>query len=402
MVSIREDIGLRSSVLNWLFYVGLFLCLLGGQRFSPTGLMPIPINRIQLALRRIGEVLLALRLLSLFPRYPRYTFTCLCLLFLFLVPHRLAGRGTMNLFRLTLVVAASRDADLKTSLKVYLAYLVFFLVIGPATSALGWTRPVFTHLGGLRGASYGLSNPNSLAAFLAIAVFLGLYLSGKRSPVVVFGVCWSVAALSFFLTLCLTQTLLLFLLPVFYVVFQKAGPKGAWPLCVLPVVCLAVSVLLSCYYGPGYGSNTFESRFSIPALVYERFGLSLFGQDCGLFEWFKGQDPPNLALDNAYLNLFLCCGILPGLASMASLCILMLLVGKKGDALLAAIACCFVCSGMAEKIPFNIGFCFLPLFFIPLLEEAAPASGRAVSVVSAALALGAAVYALIGGVFTGG
>ena len=387
----------RAPALTWLFYAGLVLCLLGGQRFNPTDLMPVPIAQIQQVLRRIGMILLGLRLLSLFPAHPRYTFNCLALLFLFLVSHILSGRGTPGVsITFALVVAASRGTDLKLTLKLYLAYLLFFLVCGPATLALGWTAHIYTHLGALRGVSCGLSNPNALAALLAGAATLGLYLSGKRSVPAILGVCLPVAALTFILTLCTTQAVALLLLPPLYFFFRKTGPRAAWLTGALPIVCLAVSVLLSCYYGPGYGSSTFESRFSIPALVYERFGLSPFGQDCGLRDWFSGQsDIPALALDNTYLSLLLCSGVIPGLVCMALLCACMLLIGKKGDPLLSAIAVCVLCASMMEKLPFNIIYCFLPLFFGPLLEEASPGDGRKVSAVSAALALGAALYAFM-------
>ena len=346
---------------------------------------------VQFFLNRAGMGLLALRLLSLLPSYPRYTLSCLCLLVFFKFSSTLAGPLTLYLYHILIVVAASRGADPKIALKLYLSYLVFYLIAGPTLFTIGWAGNVAKHVGFLQAGSYGMVNPNTLAAFLAIAVFLGLYLSKCRRPAVIWTVSWLTAALTAVLTLSRTWTLLLLAMPFFYLFFLK---KKRTPglLASVPVLCLAVSVLLSLACDPGYGSNTFESRFSIAALLYEKNGLSLFGQNCGLEGWFKGEFPYNLDLDNGYLNLFLCSGVVTGLVVMAFFVHLFFLIGKKGDGLLSAVACCFAISGMMEKIPFNIYYSFMPLFYMSLVDKFAPESRKAADYVSLALTLGAVLY----------
>ena len=378
--------------LAWLFYAGLFLYLLSGTVYKPTEVTPLAINKFQCVLGEIGVGLLCLRLLTLLFRYPRYTVACLCLMAALKFCHGMAGAGPLRLHSIVLVVAASRDADTKQVLKIFLAYLVLFLITVPASYFAGWAGNVVTHLGQNQGGSYGFGNPNTLAAFIAIAIFLGLFLSKERRVAVIWAVCWSAAALTYLLTFCLTQALMLAALPVIYLLSRWTTLRP-WLLAALPVLCLAVSTVLAGYYGPGYGSSTFESRFSIPALVYEQYGLSPFGQDVGLRGWFKGVFPNNLALDNGYLYLFLCKGIVIGILAVSFFAHLLFLIGKKGDELLVSVACCIMISGMMEQYPFIINYSFLPLFYIPLVEEYAPARVKTTAtVVPFVLASGVALY----------
>lgn len=315
-----------------------------------------------------------------------------CLLVFFRFSYYLGG--SRELFYITLVVAASRGADPKLSLKIFLAYLAIYIAVSPATFALGWTDDVRTHMGAFLGHSFGFSNPNTLALALLTIVCLGILLSRERRTTVIGAVCWITAAIVFFLTLSRTQTIILLALPLIFLLYRQLKIRP-WMLAALPVVCLALSVILACLYGPGYGSSTFESRFSIAALVYEKNGLSLFGQDCGLDGWLGEVFPHNLPLDNAYLNLFLCGGFVTGLAGMAFLTHLCYLIGKKGDPLLAAITCCTVIAGMMEPIPFNVKWTFLPLFYLPLVEEYAPGFHKKLVAIPYVLVLGAALYAFL-------
>ena len=367
----------RQRSFLWLFYAGFVLILLGESILLPTELTPVFLSQIGSILHWLGAGLLLLRIATLLPAYPRYTLTCICLLVAFRASFFLADPISPKLYVMALVMAASHGSDMKVNLRLFLAYLVLFLLALPAAYLLGWAGNLVKHIGSLQGSSFGFKSPNSLAAFLALAVSVGLYLTKERRWAVVFAVCWSAAALTFLLTLSRSQVLLLLVLPVLHLFLQKFRPKP-WLLAALPFACLALSVLLAIHYGPGYGTNTFESRFSIPAMVYEKYGLSPFGQECGLRNWFKGVYPYRLAIDNGYLAIFLCRGVFIGVAALAVMAHLLYLVGKKGDALLTAMTCCMTVLGMMEGIPFFVKFSFLPLLYVPLLEELEP-EGRKIT-----------------------
>lgn len=89
------------------------------------------------------------------------------------------------------------------------------------------------------------------------------------------------AVLAFVITKRLSEPICLLLLPLVYLMFQQKPTLMRW-LWLMPLACLLISVFLAWWYGPGYGSTTFESRFSIARMIFDRDGLTLFGQDCGL------------------------------------------------------------------------------------------------------------------------
>lgn len=381
----------RQRSFLWLFYAGLILLLLGEARMMPTEQTPALFGQAADFVNMLGMGLLILRIVTLLPACPRYTITCICMLVAVRFSYSLADPVSPKLFKIALFMAASRGSDLKMNLRIFLAYLVFFLIAFPASYLLGWADNIVKHIGSLEGASYGFKNPNSLAAFLMLALFVGLYLAKERRWAVVLAVCWSAAALTFLVTLNRSMVLLLVLLPVLHLLLQKFPPKP-WLLAALPFACLALSVLLAVHFGPGYGSNTFVSRFSIPAMVYEQYGLSPFGQYCHLRGWFNGEYPYNLAIDNGYLALFLCRGVFIGIAVLVILAHLLYLVGKKGDAMLTAIVCCMTVLGVMEGIPFLVKFSFLPLLYVPLLDELEPAGRKITLPVASVLAFSIVAY----------
>ena len=388
-----QDPNLQRSFL-WLFYAGFILLLLGESRMLPTEGTPVFFSQAGNLLHWLGTGLLLLRLATLSPAYPRYTLTCICVLVAFRSSFFLADPVSPKLYDIALVMAASRGSDLKVNLRIFLAYLVLFLVALPASYLLGWAGNMVKHLGSLQGSSFGFKSPNSLAAFIVLAVFVGLYLTKERRWAVVCAVCWLAAVPTFLLTLSRTQVLLLVVLPLLHLFLQRFRPKP-WLLAALPFACLALSVLLAVHYGPGYGSDTFASRFSIPALVYEKCGLSPFGQDCNLRGWFKGEFPYLLTIDNGYLALFLCRGVFLGIAALVVMAHLLYLIGKKGDALLTAMACCLTVLGMMEGIPFLLKFSFLPLMYVPLLEEMEPGERKIALPVAFVLAFSILAYMFV-------
>lgn len=381
--------------LAWLFYAGLFLFLIADKWYATSVLTPEWVRPAIRICNYVGQGLLGLRLLTLAPRYPRYVIGCLCLLAVLRFSYIISDPRTPNVFQIALVVAASREADIRTALKVYLAFLLFWLIACPLNFAAGYAGNVIKHIGQFAGKSLGFVNPNYLAIFTMTAVFLGLYLRRERRVAPVWIVCWAVAALVFVITLSRTSTFLLLAMPVLYWAFVKSNVPRPALMAALPAVCLVLSVTLACIYGPGYGEDTFESRFSIPAMAFGREGLSAFGQYCGLAGWFRGKYPYNLNIDNSYLSLFVSGGVVTGTLAVAFLSHLLYLIGRKGDKLLSAVACCIVLSGVMEQIPFDMRLTFLPLLYMPLVEEYAPGFGKKVRALPYSLLAGAVLCAFM-------
>lgn len=192
-------------------------------------------------------------------------------------------------------------------------------------------------------------------------------------------ICWSAAILIFFCTLSLTAFIILLLIPLFEYI-QKLYRIPAWNLALFPSVCLLTSILLSFYYGPSYGSTTFESRFSIPALVYQNYGLSLWGQEYGFVSnftaWITGEQP--LCVDNLYIHLFLCNGVIIALFVIIFLSHLLYLIGSWGNPLLVSSAIGVTLSGMMETIPIDVIVNFMLLYYFHLFAQPSSKSAQEV------------------------
>ena len=233
----------------------------------------------------------------------------------------------------------------------------------------GWTNDIVKHRFDLVGHSWGFNNPNTLAFLMMMSTFLVLQYWDVKQTKVIWIACWSTAILIFFCTLSLTAIFIILLIPLFEYI-QKYYRTPTWCLALFPSVCLLTSILLSFYYGPSYGLTTFESRFSIPALVFQNYGLSLFGQEYGFVSiftaWVTGEQP--LCVDNLYMHLFLCNGIIIALFVIIFLSHLLYLIGDRGNPLLVSSAIGVTLYGMMETISIDVIANFMLLYYFHLLS----------------------------------
>ena len=361
-----QDLFCRLKTINtfpWLFYAGLALMLINTNSLWFIDGISDTFLVFCKNIVRVGKFLLYLRLLLMFPRHPRYVF-CFLILQLFLtITYASSGDNTLNY--LFLVVFASRDTDIRITLRIYFSILIVMLLFAFVLYNIGLTEDITRHRWGFIGHSWGTNNPGTLAARLLILTMLGILLAKVSRLIVVSSVCLAMSVVVFLLTFRLTESISLLLLPLFYYIFQRYYFWSRW-LVLLPITCLLLSVALSYYYPIGYGATTFESRFSIPHMILEREGLNLFGQDCGLVglrSAWKYNIPP-LALDNAYIRLFLRYGVLMGSFVMLVQTFLYYRLSQIRNPLLVAYATIMVIVGTMEAWVFGIyDFVLLYVFF---------------------------------------
>lgn len=352
----------------WLFYFGLFLMIVCRYWFLPNKEMPNAYFSLHFLFYQIGRLLIICRLLLFSRKYPLYVLFCLITGTLFLYSFRLSESTT--LIYSFFIIAASKDTDNKVILKIFL--LAFLIVFCTALISwnFSWTSDIVKHRFDLVGHSWGFYNPNTLAFLLLMSTLLVLQYWNIKQTKVIWMVCWSTAILIFFCTLNLTAIVVLLLVPLLEYI-QKFYRFPAWSLALFPSVCLLTSILLSFYYGPSYGSTTFESRFSIPALVYQNYGLSLWGQEYGFVSffsaWITGEQP--LSVDNLYMHLFLCNGVFIALFVIFFLSHLLYLIGSRGNPLLISSAIGVTLSGMMETIPINVIVNFMLLYYFHLFAH---------------------------------
>lgn len=294
------------------------------------------------------------------PKHPRHVALGIVALFLLRIGWGCSGMG--NLFYCAMFAVAARGCRLKHVVWVFLVAFVLQFLIANVGYLSGVMGDLTKHRYGMAGHSWGTVNPNMWAAFVMIMLMASLQLLPTRKIALISCSCCLLAVLVFLTTLSMTVVLALLALPVIYWLFCRYPCLSRWS-CVLPWAGLALSVALMFYYGPSLGQTTFDSRFSMGCLAFERYGVSLMGQDCGHLDVIHAIEEGGEAfcVDNMYLRLVLYYGVVPAAIALAFLSYAMHRIAVTGDALLLSIAACFMAIGLMETYPFftNMNFTLL-------------------------------------------
>ena len=358
----------------WLFYIGFSLLMLSYNFLWLSDEAPSAISDMQRFALLTGKRLLYLRVLLMFSRHPRLVIGYF--VFRLYVAFSIAEGGDQIINLSALAITASCDTNVRVTLRIYASVFLAFIVIAFFSYFMGWAEDIQRHRWGMTGHSWGFNGP-ARPSFILMAltmVWLLLFeahsvLQNKRGHLlpekhllVLFT--FSMAILIFFLNKRLSEPICLLLLPLVYLLFQKKPAFMRW-IWLMPLACLLISVFLAWWYGPGYGSTTFESRFSIARMIFDRDGLTLFGQDCGLVGYktaWKHNITP-IALDNSYMRLFLLNGVIVGSVVFILWSILLYRIGRMKNSLLASFGVVMSVWFIMESVVFNVHHNFL-LFYL--------------------------------------
>lgn len=358
----------------WLFYIGFSLVMLSFNFLWLSDEAPSAISDIQRVALLAGKSLLYLRVLLMFSRHPRLVIGYF--VFRLYVAFPIAAGGDQILNLSALAITASCDTNVRVTLRIYASIFLFFIVTAFSLYFLGWTEDIQRHRWGMTGHSWGLNNPGLFSITLLSLTMAGLLLFETRSAFqnrrghlltgnyLLFFSTFLMAVLTFVMTMRLSEPICLLLLPLVYLLFEKKPAFMRW-IWLTPLACLLVSVFLAWWYGPGYGSTTFESRFSIARMIFDRDGLTLFGQDCGLAGYktaWKNNITP-LALDNSYMRMFLRNGMIVGSIVIFLWSILLYRIGRMKSSLLASFGVVMSIWFIMESLVFNVYHNFL-LFYL--------------------------------------
>ncbi len=349
----------------WLFYIGFSLVMLSFNFLWISDKAPSAISEMQRVASLTGKFLLYLRVLLMSSRHPRLVIGYFVFRLYVAFPIAAGGDQIINLS--ALAITASCDTNVRVTLRIYASIFLFFIVTAFSLYFLGWTEDIQRHRWGMTGHSWGLNNPGLLAIIMLSLTMVGLLLfetysapKNKRGHLLtenylLFFSTFLMAVLVFVMTMRLSEPICLLLLPLVYLLFLQKPALMRW-LWLMPLACLLISVFLAWWYGPGYGTTTFESRFSIARMIYDRYGLTLLGQDCGLVGFraaWKNNIPP-LALDNSYLRLFLCNGMIIGSVVLAVWSFILFRIGRMKNSLLASFGVVVSIWAIMESVVFNI------------------------------------------------
>ncbi|MBR5715336.1 MAG: hypothetical protein IKX59_02020 [Bacteroidales bacterium] len=346
---------------TWIFYVALVLMLTSLTWFWLEDI-PYDIKVLSNRFLKLGQVLCCLRLALLSWKYPKYVILCAAIISLFYYSYLLSYE--IMLLKTAMLVAASRDADIKVILRIYLVIFLTMMFLGPMTLLLDWTGDIVKHKYNHVGHSYGFYNPNRYAYLMQMLILLVILILHIRQTLWLTIICWAAALVVGWMTLSTTSVIVLFLFPLVYYWLKHHTIPLLW-LALLPCILTVISIGLSFYFGPSTGDTTFESRFSIPYLLFERHGLSWLGQDCGIVTWKKafreGIEP--LYINNLYLTLFVINGVIVAFLMLALYGLYLYRIGRLRNPLLLSMAICLALSGLMQLFPLNIMLDFLLLYF---------------------------------------
>ena len=345
----------------WVFYVALVLMLTSTSWFWLDEI-PGEIRLISKRFLQLGQTLCCLRIALLSWKYPRYVILCAVIIPLVYYSY-LLSHGNM-LIKTVMFVAASRDADIKVILRIYLVIFLTMLFLGPATLLLDWSADIVKHKYNHVGHSYGFYNPNRYAYLMQMLILLVIHILHIRRFLWVAIVCWISAVVVGWMTLSTTSVIVLLFFPLAYYWLKHHTVPSLW-LALFPLLLTVLSIGLAFYFGPSTGESTFASRFSIPYLLFERHGLSWLGQDCGIVTWEKafreGVEP--IYFNNLYLSLFVKNGVIVAFLILVLYGLYLYRMGRLHNPLLLAMALCLAISGLMQLFPLNIMLDFLLMYF---------------------------------------
>lgn len=314
-----------------------------------------------LIVKYISYCLLILRIGLLAGR--SFFYVVLSILVLFVFHQSSINSGFHELFWLILLVISAKGADFKVIIKLYLVSVIFVLLYAFVLCYLGWSADLLKHRGFLCGHSFGIDNPNILALLFFEIVLLVLCLQNWGKTISVFIVCWISSLFIYFITLSLTVCLALFILPLVYLIL-KNHEINSYIIAFVPLLGLLVSVFFCCYFGPGLGSTTFESRFSLANLVYQHEGISLMGNNIHKMRWITEEMQGNqgFTIDCMYLVLFLRDGLIPSALVFIFLSLLYYVVAKSKNIIFLAVLLVMAAIALMEPFPITYHVSFMPLF----------------------------------------
>ncbi len=345
---------------TWLFYTALGLFLLSFSWLWPFNL-PFAVTPLTGWLVTIAQALCCLRIALFGWKHPRYVLACaVVILFLQCSSHLSHEKNILYTF---MVVAASRGVSIKPLLKIYLVAFIIVLCLVPILYAMGWSSDIVKHKWGMTGHSWGFINPNRLAFLMQMLVFLVLILFRASKTAVVWAVCWTAAALVGWITLSMTSVVVLLITPLLFYGFRHyTCPPMA--LAAVPLLLTLLSIALAFAYGPSTGSTTFESRFSIPSMVFQSDGLSLMGHE-GHFvsSWVairKGVEP--FYMNNLYLSLVIRNGVLTTILTLTLYGHYLYRMARLRQPLILAMAVSVAVSGLMQMFALYIALNFLLLY----------------------------------------
>lgn len=331
-----------------LFYAALMLVLFSVKWFWLDDCADW-IKSISMHTDKLAMWLCLLRILLLAPRAPWYAASCGIIIALANISCHFAA--DTHLYNAFVLMLASRDANIRTILRIFLAAFVLVIIIAIWLYFCNLASDISKNKFEIRGHSWGLNNPNLLAFTLSIIIMGTLTYLKIEKTWILWVTCIAAGILILWLTAGITSAVILMIFPILYYTNNKLRPS-ANIVAALPCTGLLLSIILALYFGPTWGTSTFDCRFSIPAIVWRDWGLSLMGQNCisPLTPGWEKQ-PDLIILDNVFLRMPLLYGFIPAMIGFGLWSLTLWQMARRKEWHLLTLAICIMTSGFMEKFP---------------------------------------------------
>ncbi len=240
---------------------------------------------------------------------------------------------------LSLVLSSLKGIELDKIIKTSFITMSFCVIIFFVLFMLGFTSGIYNdYVKGIR-FGFGMGHPNMFSMYynLLLAHLICLKFNTIRHSKIAFSLC--IEVIVFILSKSVTGLIIYFLIIVLFYVYNddyfsnlriKEKIKDIFPIVV--IFCIILFSLFPLIYS----NNTFfrkidtmfTGRFSQANFYYEKYGISLFGNDISQDLQSKWS---NAVLDNGYARMLICNGIIYYLSVTISSIILMFHLKKKKE-----------------------------------------------------------------------
>ncbi len=254
-----------------------------------------------------------------------------------------------------LLVLLAKDVDYYKIVNTYFITMCIICAFVIVSSYVGITVDWIVNFTYGTGHSMGFNHPNNLGVIILSIVASWLYLYPNVKFPLLFGVptiagliIWKIAAAR-------TSAILLLAIPWLIFLFKSTKKFNfqnilKWEFWIV-ILAFLLSIYLMYRIGLRGSMNNFESRFNMPYILYNQYGINLFGSKLPLVGsrealQYKVQ---SIILDNAYLRVLLINGILTTLIIIGLYAVLINNAYKSKKYILLIIIVLFIVEGFMEQ-----------------------------------------------------
>lgn len=325
--------------------------------------------------KRISIVLLLIYLAWEFSRrFVLWDAVGLCAMIAAFISYRTVYDDTF--FMTTVFAVCGMRIPKRKALRCYYKNLIFCMIAILILFFLGVTQNKVYNFSYGTGYSLGTGHSNNLALLILNLTLLWVYLHSEKNKYIIATACIVVSVLMWKITVSRTSTILLATFGIVYFLFYfmlKTNNKFLLHLLralILVIICGAIYFMIGGNTESilNVGDNNFAVRFLQAKNIYDRYGLSLWGNNIKFVSMAEAAITKEavVILDNGLLRLLLFHGCVCFGVFILGLVFLEASASRRKDYLLIVISVIFLITGLMEKSVYTLQMNFTLLLMTGL------------------------------------